>query len=157
MSLSKREASIGKIIEEAGVNEDMIDRLVRRFYAMVRDDALLGPIFEEKIADWGPHLERMTRFWSSVVLMSGAYHGRPMEKHLPLPIDAAHFDRWLRLFDAAADEICPPEAAALFKDRARRIAESLELGRAAHCGVMLRKGGRFTSDHCSNTEKTHAD
>lgn len=157
MPLSKREAVSAMIVDVSGVNETMIDALVRRFYAMVRDDAVLGPIFDEKIADWEPHLERMTRFWSSVVLMSGAYHGRPMEKHLPLPIDAAHFDRWLCLFDAAADEICPPEAAALFKDRARRIALSLELGRAAHCGVMLRKGDRFTSDHCSNTEKTHAD
>lgn len=156
MPLSKREAVIAMIVDVSGVNETMIDGLVRRFYAMVRNDALLGPIFNEKIADWEPHLERMTRFWSSVILMSGAYHGRPMEKHLPLPIDAAHFDRWIHLFDAAADEICPPEAAALFKDRARRIALSLELGRAAHCGVMLRKGGRFTSDHSSITEKIHA-
>nr|MBP8062492.1 group III truncated hemoglobin [Brevundimonas sp.] len=76
-------------------------------------------------------------------LMSGAYHGRPMPKHLPLPVDARHFDRWLELFEATATDICPPAAAAHFVERARRIAESLELGIAGANGVLLRKGERY--------------
>ena len=62
----------------------------------VRKDALLGPVFDARIADWEPHLQRRCTFWSSVALMSGVYHGRPMEKHLPLPVDARHFDRSVR-------------------------------------------------------------
>jgi truncated hemoglobin YjbI len=44
--------------------------------------------------------------------MSGRYHGQPMEKHLPLPVDSRHFDRWLALFDETAHDVCPPAAAA---------------------------------------------
>ena len=85
----------------------------------------------------------MCAFWSSVALMTGRYHGTPMAKHLPLPVDADHFDRWLELFEATAREICPPEAEAHFVERARRIAASLELGIAGGQGVMLGNGERF--------------
>ncbi|MCW5771062.1 MAG: group III truncated hemoglobin [Rhodospirillaceae bacterium] len=126
-----------------GIDEAMIERLVRRFYAAVRDDAVLGPIFAARIADWEPHLQRMCSFWSSVALWSGTYHGQPMRVHAPLPIDARHFDRWLALFEEAVAEICPPPAAAHFVERARLIANSLELGIALTHGKMLRKGERF--------------
>jgi hemoglobin len=131
------------IAERTGITEAMIERLVRGFYAKVRTDALLAPIFEARIRDWEPHLAQMCAFWSSVALMSGRYHGTPMVKHLPLPIDAAHFDRWLALFEETAREICSPEAAAHFVERARRIAESLELGIAGGQGVLLGNGERF--------------
>jgi hemoglobin len=120
-----------------------VERLVRSFYAKVREDALLAPIFEARIHDWEPHLQRMCAFWSSVALMSGRYHGSPMVKHLPLPVDAAHFDRWLALFEETAREVCPPEADAHFVERARRIAESLELGIAGRQGILRRSGERF--------------
>lgn len=121
----------------------MIARLVDRFYDRVRVDPLIGPVFSDRITDWGPHLEQMRLFWSSVALMSGVYHGRPMPKHLPLPVDAHHFDRWLELFEATAAEVCPPAAAAHFIERARRIAESLELGIAGANGVLPGKGERY--------------
>jgi hemoglobin len=85
----------------------------------------------------------MCAFWSSVALLSGLYHGRPTERHLPLSVDARHFDRWLQLFEETADEVCPPVAAAHFAERARRIAESLELGIAAGHGILLMKGERL--------------
>jgi len=66
-----------------------------------------------------------------------------MAKHLPLPINARHFDRWLALFEAAARDLCPPKAAEHFVTLARRIADSLELGVAGAHGVLLRKGERF--------------
>jgi hemoglobin len=68
-----------------------------------------------------------------------------MEKHLPLPIDAQHFDRWLELFVKTARDICPEDASRHFVERARRIAESLELGIAWRHGVLLTKGQRFQS------------
>jgi hemoglobin len=66
--------------------------------------------------------------------MSGRYHGQPMPKHFPLPVDSGHFDRWLALFEQTVQAVCPPAAAAHFLERARRIASSLELGIAAHKG-----------------------
>ena len=121
----------------------MIERLVRGFYARVRSDAVLAPIFEARIADWEPHLKQMCAFWSSVALMSGRYHGTPMAKHMRLSVDADHFNRWLELFEETAREICPPAAAAHFGELARRIAASLELGIAGGQGVMLAPGERF--------------
>jgi hemoglobin len=140
---SRRAAIVEEIRRQTGIDEAMIERLVRGFYARVRADALLGPVFAARIADWEPHLQRMMAFWSSVALMSGRYRGQPMQRHLPLPVDARHFDRWLALFAETAQELCPPAAAAHFVERAQRIAESLELGIAAGQGVLLERGQRF--------------
>jgi hemoglobin len=144
LSNAERRAQIvSGIRAETGISEAMIDVLVEHFYGRVRKDPLLGPIFAERITDWGPHLATMKRFWSSVTLMSGTYHGQPMQKHFPLPIDRHHFDRWLALFKATAIEVCPLPAAKHFMERAERIAESLEMGIATGHGVMLGKGERF--------------
>ena len=144
MTPAERRALItAEIVERTGIDETMIRRLVHGFYEKVRADAMLGPVFAAHIADWDPHLERMCAFWSSVALLSGRYHGRPMEKHLPLPVDAQHFDRWLALFEETARELCPDNAAEHLIERARRIAESLEIGIAGRHGVLLLKGERF--------------
>ena len=139
----RREQITATIVARTGITEEMIERLVLGFYAKVRSDAVLAPIFDARIRDWEPHLAQMCAFWSSVALMSGRYHGTPMVKHMPLPVDAGHFDRWLELFETAANELCPPQAAAHFVERARRIAASLELGVASGQGVMLAPGERF--------------
>ena len=144
LSPSERRARItAEIRAETGIDEAMIERLVRGFYDRVRADPLLGPVFAARITDWEPHLRQMFAFWSSVALMSGVYHGQPMRKHLPLPVDGRHFDRWLSLFEATAREECPPRAADHFIERARRIAESIELGVASVNGVMLARGERL--------------
>jgi hemoglobin len=139
----RRAHVIAETRKRTGIDEAMIRRLVNAFYSKVREDALLGPVFDARIANWEPHLERMCAFWSSVALMSGRYHGRPMEKHLPLPVDGRHFDRWLELFEETARLVCPPQAAAHFAERARQIAESLELGIAGQNGILLMKGERL--------------
>lgn len=142
--LTERQArASAEIVERTGIDMTMINRLVRTFYGKVRVDAVLAPVFAAKVTDWEPHLIRMGEFWSSVALMSGIYHGQPMQKHLPLPVDARHFDRWLQLFRAAAHEVCPPVAAAHFIERAERIALSLEMGIAVSHGVLLTNGARF--------------
>ncbi|WP_425984523.1 group III truncated hemoglobin [Brevundimonas sp. TWP1-2-1b1] len=140
---ARREAAVQRLREETGIDEAMIDALVEGFYARVRDDVLIGPIFAARITDWAPHLAQMKLFWSSIALSTGVYQGRPMPKHLPLPIDARHFDRWLDLFVETARDLCPTVAANHFIERARRIAESLELGVATANGVILAKGERF--------------
>ena len=139
----RRGAITAEIMERTGITETMIERLVHGFYAKVRSDPMLAPVFEARIRDWEPHLKQMCAFWSSVALMTGRYHGTPMVKHMKLPVDAGHFDRWLELFENIANEICPPRAAAHFVERAQRIAASLELGIAGGQGVMLAPGERF--------------
>lgn len=139
----RREAITAEIVKKTGITEVMIERLVRGFYAKVRSDVVLAPVFESRIKDWEPHLAQMCAFWSSVALMTGRYHGTPMAKHMPLPVDAGHFDRWLALFEATARELCPPPAATHFVELARRIAASLEMGVANGQGAILGIGERF--------------
>ena len=124
---------------QVGIDEAMVHRMVHSFYARIREDEMLGPIFNGAIQDrWDTHLANMVDFWSSVVLMTGRYSGRPMAAHLLLDakrgeqqmprLDQPHFDRWLELFRATAAEVCPPEAAALFVNRAEKIAQSFVMG-----------------------------
>jgi hemoglobin len=151
----RREQITADIVERTGITEEMIERLVRGFYAKVRSDALLASIFDARIRDWEPHLTQMCAFWSSVALMTGRYHGTPMPKHMVLPVDAAHFDRWLALFEETVRELCPTEAEAHFVERARRIAASLELGVAGANGVILGVGERFRA--AANTSAAAGD
>jgi hemoglobin len=137
-----RDQIIEDIVARTGIDEAMIEQLVRTFYGRVRRDPLIGPVFESRVTDWEEHIQRLCRFWSSVALMSGRYHGQPMSVHLPLPVDAAHFDRWLEIFAATAQELCPPAAAAYFLERASRIADSLELGIAAQKGEIGSRASR---------------
>jgi len=125
--VSARPEMTAALMAETGLDEEMLEALVHSFYAKVRDDAMLGPIFESRIKDWGPHLAQMTAFWSSVALMTGRYHGSPMLAHARLPVTWAHFERWLGLFRETAHEICPPEGAAHVTERAERIARSLHM------------------------------
>jgi hemoglobin len=128
----------------AGVTEEMIHQVVHGFYARIRQDPALGPIFNRVIADdaWPAHLQKMCDFWSSVMLMSGRFHGAPMPAHLRIQgqngdgFNARHFARWLHLFSETVAELCPPEAAALFEQKSQMIAQSLQLGIAASRGEI---------------------
>jgi len=125
------------------IDELTIERVVHEFYHRVRRDSLLGEIFNARIADWELHSRRMCEFWSSIALSSGRHHGRPLSKHLTLPVSAPHFDRWLEIFASTVQEICTPAAAELLAQRARLIARSLEAGIASAHGTVLAKDERF--------------
>jgi hemoglobin len=120
-----------------GIDEAMVERLVHAFYAQVRADKDIGPIFNRVIGDnWDVHLSRMCDFWSSVMLMSGRYKGNPMVAHMRLKmVQPRHFERWLALFRQTAQAECPSEIAELFIGRAENIARSLQLG------MFFRPGG----------------
>ena len=124
---SARPAITAALMEETGLDEAILRDLVYRFYDRVRADTVLGPVFAARIHDWGPHLERMVAFWSSVALMTGRYHGAPMPAHATLPVNWVHFDRWLDLFRQTATEVCPPAGAVRVIERAERIARSLHM------------------------------
>jgi hemoglobin len=111
------------------LSEDAIARLVDEFYARIRIDPALGPVFARAIpGDWGPHLAIMRNFWSSVMLTSGRYKGNPVAVHHRVEgIELELFDRWLALFDATCRDLFEPTLAADFMAKAVRIAESLKL------------------------------
>jgi hemoglobin len=113
-----------------------IERLVRTFYARAREDALLGPIFNRAVADWEHHIAQITAFWASLMLGERGYSGRPMRPHLLLGLAGAHFDRWLALFEATSRELFSAEVAEAFLSRARRIADSFEMGIASTKGQV---------------------
>ena len=112
------------------MTDAQLEELVDRFYAKVREDEILGPIFNRAIADWPEHLEKLSAFWSSVMLTSGRYKGNPMASHLKHrgAIRPAMFDRWLELWRETARETLDERGAAGVIAKAERIAESLQLG-----------------------------
>lgn len=112
----------------AVLTETDLSALVDRFYARVRADPEIGPVFDAAVEDWDEHLATLTDFWSSVMLASGRYKGNPMAVHLRQPIAPQMFDRWLALWGETVEEMFEPEVAALFRAKAGRIAESLKLG-----------------------------
>jgi len=116
--------------EAIGVDAAYISSFVERFYGKIQKDALLGPIFAERISDWPHHLERMKGFWRSVLHASGEFSGNPMVKHIVIPgLEERHFAHWLGLFYATLREEEPSDAASrLVAERARMIADSLLTG-----------------------------
>ena len=135
---ARRARITADLVEKTGIDDVMIERLVRSFYARVQADPVIGPIFAARVHDWEAHYTKLGAFWSSVALMTGRYHGQPMQVHIELPLAAEHFDRWIATFEATANELCPAQAAAHFIERARRIADSLELGIGSRQGKIVR-------------------
>ena len=135
-SVGTRLHSSGRVIPD-GLDEALIRAVVDQFYARVRRDDIIGPVFNRIIAEtaWPHHLDLITDFWSSMLLGSGRYAGRPMPKHLAIgELEDRHFARWLALFRDTVETLCPPAAAALFVDRAERVAHSFRIGLAMHRG-----------------------
>ena len=120
------------------IDEASVARLVRTFYGRAREDDLIGPIFNRAVADWDHHIGKITDFWSSMMLKTGRYDGRPMRPHLVLPLTPSHFDRWLLLFEQTARDIFSADVAEAFVIRARRIADSFEMGIATTRGEIAR-------------------
>ena len=111
------------------IDEAALERLIPAFYARVRADTDIGPLFEAAVHDWPGHLDKLVAFWSSVMLTTGRYKGSPVAEHLKhkTAITPAMFDRWLAIWADTTDELLAPAAAAALQAKAARIAESLQL------------------------------
>ena len=110
------------------ITEQEISTLVDRFYAKVRLDPDIGPIFNAVVDDWPHHLALLKDFWSTVMLTTRRYKGDPMMRHLQLPLDPDHFERWLALFAETANEVLPPDHAATIIAKSQRIAQNFKMG-----------------------------
>jgi truncated hemoglobin YjbI len=104
--------------------------LVDTFYARVREDAVLSPVFESKLAgQWHEHMPRMYAFWTKVLLGTGEFQSNVFGKHMALSgIEKEHFVHWLTLFKLTAIEIFGVDEAKAPIEVAERIAASLQLG-----------------------------
>ncbi|WP_430403402.1 group III truncated hemoglobin [Hyphomonas sp.] len=126
----ERRRDIQRNAERMGIDDAYVSDLVDTFYARIRADATLGPIFDREIGDnWAPHLARMKDFWASVAMNAGRYSGKPVPAHMKLTgVDASHFRIWLGLFRQTLEDTAPSaEAVPYFMERAERIASSLQL------------------------------
>ncbi|WP_371136517.1 DUF1971 domain-containing protein [Novosphingobium sp.] len=113
----------------AQVTEADLEALVPAFYARVRQDDLIGPVFNTAIHDWDHHLVQLVAFWSSVMRSTGRYKGSPMVAHLrhKAVITPEMFDRWLNLWGEVTAELLPADKAAAMQAKAATIGESLKL------------------------------
>ncbi len=110
--------------------EAELEQVIPAFYARVRQDSMIGPLFNAAIDDWDHHLARLVEFWSSVMLSSRRYKGNPMMAHLRhrTEMDPEMFGRWLQLWAEVTDAHLSAEAAAAMQEKAGMIAQSLQYG-----------------------------
>jgi hemoglobin len=108
--------------------ENDIKTLVDSFYDRVNRDDLLAPIFNEQAhVDWPTHLPQMYRFWSTLLFRTMTFKGQPFPKHAVLPLDRAHFERWLKLFRETVDSQFEGPKANEAKNYALSIADTFQL------------------------------
>ena len=106
------------------VSLEDIKKLVDTFYGKVREDDLLAGIFDSRISDrWPQHLEKMYRFWQTVLLDEHTYHGSPFPVHAHLPVNLEHFERWISLFYETVDSLFEGEKAKEAKWRGEKMAK----------------------------------
>jgi hemoglobin len=104
-----------------------VRKLVDSFYGNARKDKLLGPVFEEAIDDWQHHLPTMYQFWERMLFGIDEYAGNPLEKHFKLPIEAAHFTRWIKIFNFTVDGNFSGAKAERAKMLAKNIAGTFQM------------------------------
>lgn len=104
-------------------NIEDIKLLVNTFYEKVQNDDLIGPIFNEKMTGrWPEHLEKMYRFWQTLLLEEHTYSGSPFPPHKQLPVNQSHFDRWMEIFTGTVDSLFVGKLAEEAKIRAGNMA-----------------------------------
>ncbi len=110
-----------------GITIEKIREMVELFYSRTQHDDLLGPIFDQRVEDWEAHYEKMTRFWSSAAINAGTYSGRPIEAHRFGGLTKAHFDRWVEMFIATANDVFDESDAAIFANLGKKMASSIAM------------------------------
>lgn len=109
---------------KAVLNNEDVRHLVEVFYSKVLNDESLRPFFMH--LDLGAHLPKMIHFWSFVLLDEPGYTTNVVEKHLKMPLEPLHFQRWLTLFNETIDDLFEGEKVELAKQRAAVIAWTIQ-------------------------------
>lgn len=114
-------------------NREDVFLLVTKFYEKVRQDAVLGPFFNETISDWESHLDRLTTFWESSLFLKTKYLGNPLQAHIKVDqehkqsITELHFGIWLNIWYETINELFEGVYAENAKRRARKMGTFLYL------------------------------
>lgn len=111
-------------------NRADVYKLVSKFYAVIRADDLLGPIFNHHLKDeqWPPHIEKLTDFWVTSLFGEVCFKGNPslahikVDKHLNLGMQQDHFKRWLKLWAETIDGLFEGDLANRAKEASQRMA-----------------------------------
>jgi hemoglobin len=111
---------------EIPITEAEIASLVEHFYAKVRVDPEIGPVFNDAVQNWDAHLALLKDFWSTVLLTTGRYKGNPLLAHFRLPIEERYFARWLTLFSETANEVMTTSKATFIVQKANLIAINMK-------------------------------
>ena len=105
-----------------------IKTMVNSFYSQVRENELIGPIFDEVIQDrWGVHLEKMYTFWQTILFEEHTYFGSPFPPHAKLPVEAKHFEQWVSIFNQNMDNLFEGPKAEEAKWRAAKMAQMFQI------------------------------
>lgn len=115
------------------ITKTQIESFIKNFYTKVNKDNLLSPIFNDVASvDWSEHIPKLAKFWNSIMLKTGEYHGNAYQKHIALVnkvcINDSHFKRWLDLFEKEAKQHFSDSVAKDITFKATNIASSLKLG-----------------------------
>ncbi len=113
-------------------NEEDIKFLIDTFYQKVRKDDVIGHIFNEVIGDdWSKHLPIMYSFWETVLLGKVSYKGNAIRKHVDIdrkmPLEQAHYQRWLLLWDQTTDQHFSGTIAEQAKKKAATMMQLIEM------------------------------
>ena len=113
-------------------NRKDIEQLINAFYEKVREDELIGFIFNDVAkVNWQKHLPVMYDFWDNIIFYTNNYNGNPMMVHMHLsrrtPLTKEHFERWLKLFTGTVDELFQGAKATTAKEKAQSIANIMQV------------------------------
>ena len=133
--------------------------LVHGFYADVRANPLLGPVFEAALHDrWEAHLARMVDFWSTVALGSKSFRGNVFSKHMALSgVTPAHFAAWVKLWGEHTNRLFAPEVALELQTAAHGIARNLFMGYFGSRPVFAQQGEGMGAGTDTDTDTDTAD
>jgi hemoglobin len=109
-----------------------IELLVKSFYDKVKTDETIGYIFNDIFkVNWEKHFPVMFDFWENVLFFTGGYDGNPLQIHQyinkAVPLTAAHFNQWNKLFAQTVDELFEGSKATLAKQRAFSISTVMQI------------------------------
>lgn len=100
-----------------------VELLVHTFYDRIKKDELLGPIFNERLEHrWDEHIEKLVRFWQTILLGEHTYHGYPFHPHATMPIGETHFSHWINLFHSTVNDLFQGPVAEEAKNRGKLMA-----------------------------------
>jgi hemoglobin len=132
-------SSVNASLYERIGGHDGILKLIRPFYADVRQHAVLGPIFNAHIQNWPAHFEKIAEFWARQMGGPSRYPGGFGAAHLQLGIGAEHLAHWLTLWDFNCQRNLPAAEATEASELAHRIGGQLERLLSGRGGLGIRQ------------------